>query len=189
MNGVKEKGLVAMADVFISFATKDAARVQPFVDGCREAGLTVFWSNDIPPGAADYQRIIRHEIRAAPVTVVVWTATSGMSDAVAREVAEAKLIGSLLQAQIDDLRPLDGHFESPFKAQLTMLLGRTGSRLNGEWLKLFAEVQRRVVASRGASVAPAAPPSPKTPVGAAAASGLVVVSVVRQKLPDTMRPS
>jgi len=63
----------AMADVFISFKTDDTSRVQAVHDGFRASGLRVFWSNDIPKGAADYQVFIKAEILKASVVVVVWT--------------------------------------------------------------------------------------------------------------------
>jgi hypothetical protein len=50
-----------MADIFISFKTDDTPRVQAVYDGFRGRGLTVFWSNDIPIGAPNYQAIIKDE--------------------------------------------------------------------------------------------------------------------------------
>ena len=79
-----------MADIFISFKTDDTPRVQAVYDGFRARGLTVFWSNDIPIGAPNYQAIIAHEILTAPVVVVVWTNASVHSDPVAQECDQAK---------------------------------------------------------------------------------------------------
>src|SRR5438270_691455 len=40
-----------MADVFISYKREDAARVRKLVAALREAGLDVWWDEDIPPSA------------------------------------------------------------------------------------------------------------------------------------------
>jgi hypothetical protein len=87
-----------MADVFISFRTDDTARVKPIREGFLARGLTVFWWNDIPKGAANYQAVIKEELVKAPVVVVVWTTASVHSDPVAQECSEAKLLNKLFWA-------------------------------------------------------------------------------------------
>ena len=91
----------SMADVFISFKTDDTPRVQAVHDGFRARGLTVFWSNDIPKGAPNYQAVIKDEILKAPVVVVVWTAGSVHSGPVVQECSQAEKASKLFQILFD----------------------------------------------------------------------------------------
>jgi TIR domain len=74
-----------MADIFLSFKTSDTPRVQAMFDGLRSEGFSVFWSNDIPVGAPNYQAVIRANLDAAHTVVVVWTAASVHSSPVTQE--------------------------------------------------------------------------------------------------------
>jgi formylglycine-generating enzyme required for sulfatase activity len=145
-----------MADIFISFKTDDTPRVQAIYDGFCARGLTVFWSNDIPKGAPDYHAIIKAEIRAAPVVVVVWTHNSVQSHPVAQEGAQAERENKLFQVLLDDIEPIDFPFEVRFKAQKTMMLGWTGQPNHPEWIKLNSAIDARLGRKPGATPAPAA---------------------------------
>jgi hypothetical protein len=46
-----QRGHAGMADVFLSYKREDAARVRKLVAALREAGLDVWWDEDIPPSA------------------------------------------------------------------------------------------------------------------------------------------
>ena len=115
-----------MADIFISFKTEDTRRVQPVHVGFRARGLSVFWSNDIPKGALNYQATIREEILKAPIVVVVWTHASVHSGPVVQECSQAERGNKLFQILLDDIEPIDMPMEVRFKAQKTMLLGWAG---------------------------------------------------------------
>jgi formylglycine-generating enzyme required for sulfatase activity len=144
-----------MADIFISFKTDDTPRVQAIYDGFRARGLTVFWSNDIPAGALNYQAIIKDELLKAPVVVVVWTRNSVQSHPVAQEGAQAERANKLFQVLLDDIEPIDFPMEVRFKAQKTMLLGWTGTPNNSEWIKLNNAIDARLRRKSGAVPAPA----------------------------------
>ncbi len=145
-----------MADIFISFKTDDTPRVQAIHDGFRARGLTVFWSNDIPKGAPDYQAIIKDELLKAPVAVVVWTSGSVHSGPVVQECSQAERANKLFQILLDDIEPIDMPMEVKFKAQKTMLLGWTGNPGHAEWIKLNAAIDARLGRKPGAIPAPAA---------------------------------
>jgi hypothetical protein len=88
-----------MADIFISFKTDDTPRVQAIYDGFRARGLTVFWSNDIQPGAPNYQKIIVDEFQKAPVVVGVWTNRSIHSGPVIQECKRQHESGGAIGAR------------------------------------------------------------------------------------------
>jgi formylglycine-generating enzyme required for sulfatase activity len=139
-----------MADIFISFNTDDTARVQPVFDGFRSRGLTVFWSNDIPPGSPNYQAIIKAEIHKAPVVIVLWTHASVDSHAVAQECSQAERDNKLIQVLLDDIAPIDFPMEVRFKAQKAMLFGWTNDQGHPEWIKLNNAIDVRLGRRPGA---------------------------------------
>jgi formylglycine-generating enzyme required for sulfatase activity len=152
-----------MADIFISFKTDDTPRVQAIHDGFRARGLTVFWSNDIPIGAPNYQAVIAHEILAAPAVVVVWTNASVHSDPVAQECDQAKRDGKLFQIVLDDILPIHMPMGLQYKAQKAIMLGWTGNTGHPEWIKLNSAIDARL----GRKPAPI--PAPAPPVAASSA--------------------
>ena len=80
-----------MADVFVSYARSDKARVAPLVAAIEARGWTVWWDPEIDAGQ-QFDDQIEAELLAAAAVVVVWTATSVSSRWVrgeAREAAEA----------------------------------------------------------------------------------------------------
>jgi formylglycine-generating enzyme required for sulfatase activity len=132
-----------MSDVFISFKTDDTPRVQAVHDGFRARGLTVFWSNDIPAGAPDYQSIIIEEIRKAVVVVVLWTRASVKSHPVRQECSQAKRDGKLFQVVLDEIEPIYFPMEAPYADQKAMLIGWTGDQRHPEWVKLNNAIDAR----------------------------------------------
>ncbi|MFZ1110506.1 MAG: SUMF1/EgtB/PvdO family nonheme iron enzyme [Rhodomicrobium sp.] len=158
-----------MADIFISFKTDDTPRVQAIYDGFRARGLTVFWSNDIPAGAPNYQAIIKDELLKAPVAVVVWTNFSVHSGPVVQECTQAERANKLFQILLDDIEPIDMPMEVKFKAQKTMLLGWTGNRSHSEWIKLNSAIDAKL-GRKPVVTQPPAPPVAASPALAARGS-------------------
>jgi formylglycine-generating enzyme required for sulfatase activity len=154
-----------MADIFISFKTDDTPRVQAIYDGFRARGLTVFWSNDIPIGAPNYQAIIAHEILTAPAVVVVWTNASVHSDPVAQECDQAIRDNKLFQIVLDDILPIHMPMGLQYKAQKAIMLGWTGNVNHPEWIKLNSAIDARLGRKPGATPAP----TPTPPVAASPA--------------------
>ncbi len=149
------QGRGGMADIFISFKTDDTPRVQAIHDGFRARGLTVFWSNDIPKGAPNYQAIIKDEILKAPVVVVMWTKDSVHSGPVTQECAQAEKADKLFQVLLDEIEPIDLPMEVKFKAQKTMLLGWTGDRYHPEWRKLNDAIDAKLKRHAPPALSPA----------------------------------
>jgi adenylate cyclase len=96
-----------MADVFISYARSDKARVAPLVAAIEARGWTVWWDPEIDAGQ-QFDDQIEAELLAAAAVVVVWTATSVGSRWVRGEAREAADRNILVPVRFDAARlPMD----------------------------------------------------------------------------------
>ena len=96
-----------MADVFVSYARVDKARVAPVVAAIESKGWTVWWDPDITPGQ-EFDDQIDAEITAALAVLVVWTPNSVTSRWVRGEAREAAERGVLVPVRFDQARlPMD----------------------------------------------------------------------------------
>jgi adenylate cyclase len=83
-----------MADVFVSYARADKARVAPLVAAIEAKGWSVWWDPEISPGR-EFDDEIDTELQAAKAVLVVWTPTSVASRWVrgeARDAAERNIL-------------------------------------------------------------------------------------------------
>jgi adenylate cyclase len=96
-----------MADVFISYARTDKARVAPLVTALEAKGWSVWWDPEIAAGQ-QFDDQIEAEINAARAVLVVWTPTSVASRWVRGEAREAADRGILVPVRFEDARlPMD----------------------------------------------------------------------------------
>lgn len=96
-----------MADVFISYARSDKARVAPLVAEVEAQGWSVWWDPEITPGQ-EFDDQIEAELSAAKAVLVVWTPTSVASRWVRGEAREAAELGILVPVRFDEARlPMD----------------------------------------------------------------------------------
>jgi adenylate cyclase len=96
-----------MADVFISYARADKARVVPLVAAIEAMGWSVWWDPEISPGQ-EFDDQIDAEIDAAKAVLVVWTPTSVVSRWVRGEAREAAERGILVPVRFEQARlPMD----------------------------------------------------------------------------------
>jgi adenylate cyclase len=96
-----------MADIFVSYARVDKARVAPLVAAIEARGWTVWWDPDITPGQ-EFDSQIEAELQAAAGVVVVWTPTSVASRWVRGEAREAADRNVLVPVRFDGARlPMD----------------------------------------------------------------------------------
>jgi hypothetical protein len=93
-----------MADLFISYASEDHARVAPMVGNLEEAGWTVWWDRDLI-GGPDFTDSIQNALDTASCVVVVWSRHSVESNWVRDEAQEGMQRHSLVPCSIDDVRP------------------------------------------------------------------------------------
>ncbi len=96
-----------MADVFVSYARSDKARVAPLVAAIEAKGWSVWWDPEIAPGQ-QFDDQIEAEIAAAGAVLVVWTPASVVSRWVRGEAREAAERGVLVPVRFDQARlPMD----------------------------------------------------------------------------------
>ena len=96
-----------MADVFISYARSDKARVAPLVAALEAKGWSVWWDPEIAAGQ-QFDDQIEAEINAARAVLVVWTPTSVVSRWVRGEAREAADRGILVPVRFEEARlPMD----------------------------------------------------------------------------------
>jgi adenylate cyclase len=96
-----------MADVFVSYARSDKARVAPLVAMIEAQGWSVWWDPEISPGQQFDDRI-ETELAAAKAVLVIWTSTSVASRWVRGEARDAADRGVLVPVRFDGVRlPMD----------------------------------------------------------------------------------
>jgi len=93
-----------MADVFLSYASGDRARVEPVARALIAAGHSVWWDRDIPVGA-DFSEEVEREIALAKAVVVCWSKASCASKWVRDEAAYARDKGKLVPLVVDAVEP------------------------------------------------------------------------------------
>jgi len=89
-----------MADVFVSYARRDKARVAPLVASIEARGWSVWWDPEIAPGQ-EFDRLIEAELSVAAAVLVVWTPTSVESRWVRGEARDAAERGILVPVRFD----------------------------------------------------------------------------------------
>lgn len=89
-----------MADIFISYASEDRARVRPLAEALQERGFSVWWDRSLAAGH-DYTSVIERELSAAKAVIVVWTQSSSMSTFVRDEAGRARDQGRLVPVLLD----------------------------------------------------------------------------------------
>ena len=89
-----------MADVFVSYARKNRARVAELSGALEATGYRLWWDPELAPGD-DYGMVIEREIAAAPCVVVAWSEAARASLWVRAEANEALDAGKLVQVNFD----------------------------------------------------------------------------------------
>jgi TolB-like protein len=96
-----------MADVFVSYARTDKARVAPIVAALEANGWTVWWDPEITPGQ-EFDRQIAAELERAVTVLVVWTPNSVESRWVRGEARDGADRGILVPVRLGDVPlPID----------------------------------------------------------------------------------
>jgi adenylate cyclase len=148
-----------MADVFVSYARSDKARVAPLVAAIEAQGWSVWWDPEIAAGQ-EFDRQIATELKSAAAVVVVWTPTSVESRWVRGEARDAADRGVLVPVRFDgaelpiDVRAihttnLDGWADDPASPAVQELLRSLGAMIN----------RRRAPQSAAAASPMSAPPA------------------------------
>ena len=97
-----------MADIFVSYATKDRERVQTLVEALEADGFSVWWDRSMYAGKT-YDREIETAVEESTCMVVVWSTASVDSEYVRSEVEEGARRNVLVPVLIDDVLPPLAH--------------------------------------------------------------------------------
>lgn len=94
-----------MADIFISYAREDLSRIRPLVERLEEAGWSVWWDRNLPPGPKAFDIVIEEAIDAAKTVVVAWSDISRDRDWVRAEAKRGLDAKKLIQIRLDAALP------------------------------------------------------------------------------------
>lgn len=149
-----------MADIFISYAREDEARIKPLVSAFEARGWSVFWDRRIPAGET-WRSYIGAALQSARCIVVAWSTHSVESQWVAEEGDEGRTRGILVPVLLDSVLPPRGFREIQAADLTDWQPGRPSARLD----ELLADLARRLGGSPTAGRPVPAPPQshPATP--------------------------
>lgn len=158
-----------MADVFISYSSRNRNQAAALAGALTELGLAVWWDREILAGEA-FDRAIERELEGAKCVVVLWSADSVDSEWVKNEAAAAAERGVLLPASLDGVKlPLEFR-----RKQTADLGGWAGDRSHEGFQSLYRGIQRLL--GRPAAPAVVLPPT-RRPRKALAVAVAVVAGV------------
>lgn len=95
-----------MADVFLSYSSRDRAAAERVQEALTVRGIDVFWDQATPPGQ-DWDTWIRSKLANCKVAIVLWSRDSVKSDNVRHEALVARKAKKLLPAMIDSIEAED----------------------------------------------------------------------------------
>jgi adenylate cyclase len=156
-----------MADVFVSYARSDKARVAPLVAAIEAKGWSVWWDPEIDAGQ-QFDDQIEAELKAARAVLVVWTPTSVASRWVRGEAREAADRATLVPVRFEGASlPMD------VRAIHTTDLDGWGGDAQSPPFQALLRSLGAMIARQGASQAGSAAASP-VPTTADAAPRLAI---------------
>lgn len=127
-----------MADIFISYSSADREIVADLATFLEEQGYSVWWDAGLLAGQ-NYRNVIRAELEAARVAIVLWTTASVKSDWVISEAQRALVKGKLVPIRESTL-PVDD-IPQPFDIRHTIELNH-----RDELLRAVAAITPNVTA-------------------------------------------
>ncbi|HMF99571.1 MAG TPA: TIR domain-containing protein [Vicinamibacterales bacterium] len=124
-----------MADIFISYAREDRARVRSLAAALSAHGWSVWWDRQIQAGKM-FDQVITDALASARCVVVVWSHQSIASNWVREEAEDGRRRGILIPVLIDEARPPLGFG----RIQAVELGDWTGAESSDAFQKLVADV-------------------------------------------------
>lgn len=132
-----------MTDVFLSYSSKDRARVERAHQTLKAAGFDVFMDISTPT-AVEWDEHIRSHLEKARCVLVFWSRNSAASVNVKHEAIAARDSGKLIPAMLE---PLTAN-QLPmgmYLTQMAQLAEWNGAADHPEWQKLTAEIEARTL--------------------------------------------
>jgi hypothetical protein len=140
-----------MADVFLSYSSKDRAAAERVQQVLERAGISVFWNQETPPGA-DWDTWIRDKLANAKAAIVLWSKESIKSPNVRHEAIVARDAGKLVPVMIETLSPSD--FPMGLYLVQGVQLQDWRNSNSGGMARLISEVEARLGRGSGAGHVP-----------------------------------
>ena len=165
-----------MADIFISYAREDAAKVERLIPLLSAAGYSVWWDSNLTSGAR-YLKETEAELKSAKAVLVIWSQVSLDSHWVADEAAVGRDENRLAAISFDGSMPPLGFRQF----QVTDFSNWKGKAQEPPFTNLIGALER-LIGSSGAMPPPAATPvrnfiSRRTSIiGGLSAAGVAVIA-------------
>ncbi|MBK8314331.1 MAG: toll/interleukin-1 receptor domain-containing protein [Acidobacteria bacterium] len=141
-----------MADIFLSYSTRDTERVRPLVAALERQGWSVWWDRKVPPGMT-WRQMIEQALQSTKCVLVVWSVESIQSRWVVEEAEEGHSMGIMLPCMIDKIVPPLG-FRSIQAARLMEWQGDSSSGICGSHRIDSSKDQVSIVEEPAAPVCP-----------------------------------
>ncbi|MGB5622289.1 MAG: toll/interleukin-1 receptor domain-containing protein [Gammaproteobacteria bacterium] len=93
-----------MADIFVSYARSDRARIEQLAEALHDAGYSTWWHRQIL-GSDDFSANIERELTAAKAVVAAWSEAGSRSHRVKDEAQFAAGQGKLVAVGLDGTLP------------------------------------------------------------------------------------
>jgi len=174
-----------MADVFISYAREDSARVSSIAGALEADGFSVFRDSEIPAGQtwADY---IETKLRNSAAVLVLWSEHSIQSQWVREEARLGRDAGKLIPVQLDASLPPFGFGE----VQAADLQSWAGDRADAGWQRLVGAI-RFAIEKNGKTAPPPRPvpqPTPRPPPAAQTTSPTPTIPTAENASSSGIKP-
>jgi hypothetical protein len=169
-----------LADIFISYATPDRARIEPLAKALATQGWTVWWDRNVL-GGQKWKDVIWTELNAARCVIVGWSKVSESSNWVLEEARVADKANKLVPIFLEQM-------EAPFGfggIQTLNLSAWHGQTDDPVFQELCSAIRGKLTATPAPPApppapAPAPPPAPKSRPRSpllAGAAGLVIIAL------------
>lgn len=144
-----------MSDVFISYANEDRASARILADALANAGFSVWWDRDVPPGKT-WHEVIGRELESAGCVIVLWSGESVKSRWVRDEADRAAARGCLLPVLVENIAVPLGFGQ----IQAADLSSWRGDPKDSNFLQVLRALEdlARTPKTRDAAQAPPGPP-------------------------------
>jgi formylglycine-generating enzyme required for sulfatase activity len=144
-----------MADIFLSYSSRDKDRVKPLVRALEREGWKVWWDRKTRAGDI-FDQLIEQELESSRGVVVVWSTHSVQSRWVRVEAEEGLGKGALFPVKIDPVRiPIAFRLN-----QAVDLVGWEGNAEHPEFQHLVQSIKEKIGQGENSSEAVQPEPSP-----------------------------